>query len=441
MLQLVLHRHAVCMPYAILRTAKLKSLGEIAGSLSHTYRTRETPNADPSRAALNEHHGAPDPAAVRAAIHSRLPEKYRSDAVLCIEYFIGASPEFFQESGDADAYFAQAVRWLQERHGADNLVAWSIHRDETSPHLVGYVVPIDAAGKLNAKHFLGGKAKLSAMQTDFAARVGAPVGLDRGIEGSKATHTTIRQYYQALSRPDFKHGRVSAATLEPKVLEKRLLTKTVESPEQVAERLTRAVQAYYKPAVTVASTAALEKRRAQEMAKTAKAKDLALREARAQLEAERERLEDLRALFLDGLTTEQQQALAAQAADQRRENWITAEAKRRAEALVGLARKAAGAALVFARWGLAAIDAAAGRWRLVDWGMVERETVRDAVSEQGLSMTETVKVLLEHSPGHAATSSEQASRILAEVADREARESVDTSPRPVLGRRDGLSPR
>ncbi|HKT67881.1 MAG TPA: MobV family relaxase [Terriglobales bacterium] len=317
------------MPYAILRTAKLKSLGEIAGSLSHTYRTRETPNADPSRATLNEHHGGADPAAVRAAIRARLPEKYRKDAVLCIEYFVGASPEFFQDGGDADAYFSRSVRWLQDRHGADNLVAWSIHRDETSPHLVAYVVPLDSAGKLNAKHFLGGKAKLSAMQTDFAVKVGAQVGLERGIEGSKATHTTIRQYYQALSRPDFKHGRVSAATLEPKVLEKRLLTRTVESPEQVAERLTRAVQAYYKPAVTAATTAALEKRRAQEMAQTAKVKDQALREAEAQLKAERERLADLRALFLDGLTPEQQQALAAQASHQRRENWIAAEAKRR----------------------------------------------------------------------------------------------------------------
>ena len=30
--------------FAILRTAKLKSLGNVSASLSHTYRTRETPN-------------------------------------------------------------------------------------------------------------------------------------------------------------------------------------------------------------------------------------------------------------------------------------------------------------------------------------------------------------------------------------------------------------
>lgn len=36
------------MSFAILRTAKLKSFGELGGSLSHNYRTRFTPNADKS---------------------------------------------------------------------------------------------------------------------------------------------------------------------------------------------------------------------------------------------------------------------------------------------------------------------------------------------------------------------------------------------------------
>lgn len=430
------------MTYAILRTAKLKSMGEIAGSLAHTYRTRETLNADPSRAGLNEHHGpAEDPAEIRAAIRTRLPEKHRKDAVLCIEYFIGASPQFFQDGGDADAYFSRSVRWLQDKHGVDNLVAWSIHRDETSPHLVAYVVPLDAGGKLNAKQFLGGKAKLSAMQTDFAATVGATVGLNRGIEGSKATHTTIRQYYQALNRPDFKQGRVSAATLEPKVLKKRLLTKTVESPDQVADRLTRAVQAYYAPALSAAATSVLDKRRAQEMAKTAKAKVQALREAQAQLKDERERLADLRALFLDGLTPEQQRALAAQAANQRLENWVVAEAKRRAEALLDLTKKAAGAALVFARRGCAALDAAAGRWRSVDWGLVERDTVKEAVTERGRSMGETVRALLDHSPGHAGTTAEQAAEILEQVSTREIRHTTRQRIESDVSRDSGLTPR
>lgn len=77
-----------------------------------------------------------------------------------------------------------------------------IHRDETTPHMYAYVVPIDERGKLNCRAFYGEKEALSKMQTDFADKVGKQHGLERGLEGSRARHTEIRQYY----------ARVQAAT-------------------------------------------------------------------------------------------------------------------------------------------------------------------------------------------------------------------------------------
>ena len=67
-----------------------------------------------------------------------------------------------------------------------------IQLDETTPHLVAYVVPIDKKGKLNCRHFLGGREKMTAMQTDFANVVGAKYGLQRGQEGSKAKHEEVK---------------------------------------------------------------------------------------------------------------------------------------------------------------------------------------------------------------------------------------------------------
>ena len=110
-------------------------------------------------------------------------------------------------------------------------------------------------------------------------------------------------------------------------------------------------------------------------------------------------------------------------------------------ALAELARKAAGAALVFARRGVRAIEEAAGRWRSVDWGKVEQETVREAVAEHGRSMSETVGALLDHSPGHAGTSREQAADILAEVARREASQPQRQRQRPESTRDYGPAPR
>ena len=37
------------MVFAILRAEKLKTMGNIGGSLAHNYRSIETPNADPSK--------------------------------------------------------------------------------------------------------------------------------------------------------------------------------------------------------------------------------------------------------------------------------------------------------------------------------------------------------------------------------------------------------
>ncbi|EHU1749936.1 plasmid recombination protein [Acinetobacter baumannii] len=191
------------MSYAILRTEKLKTIGNIAASLSHNYRNRPTPNADPYRTVNNEH-DLKTAGQVMDGIKNRLPEKTRSNAVLCVEYLITMSPDWSGLGTEKEAdFFKRSVEWLKQRHGAENVISTSIHRDETTPHLVAYVVPIDLEGKLNAREFLGGRAKLSKMQTDFHDQV-KDLGLERGLEGSKAEHTTIKDFYAEIQKPNDK---------------------------------------------------------------------------------------------------------------------------------------------------------------------------------------------------------------------------------------------
>lgn len=253
------------MSYAILRTAKLKSMGAIGGSLSHTFRTRDTPNADPQRAELNEHGNGDSPESIKAALEARLPEKRRSDAVLCVEYFIGASPEHFAQGDDGSAYFADAVEWLKARHGPENVVATAIHRDETSPHLVAYVVPLDDQGKLNAKAFLGGKAKLTAMQTDFAHEVGRKHGLERGMEGSRATHTTIREYYGRVRQAQDKTPSVDVP--EPSMGDR-------VNPKAYGNRVAEAVIQQMAPELRALRAKAAEAEGAKREAKSARSEAL-----------------------------------------------------------------------------------------------------------------------------------------------------------------------
>lgn len=193
------------MSYAILRTAKLTSLGNVGGSASHNFRERQTPNADPERTPSNITSGAQSAKEVIAAVKARLETvpTVRKNAVLAVEYFIGASPEWFKEQSQKarEAYFDEAEKWLKARHGAENVVAFTRQYDETSPHVCAYVVPIDPKGKLNCSHFLDGRTKLSEMQTEFAEKVGRRFNLERGIEGSQAKHQTIKQYYSKIQAP------------------------------------------------------------------------------------------------------------------------------------------------------------------------------------------------------------------------------------------------
>nr|WP_228722976.1 MobV family relaxase [Psychrobacter sp.] len=232
----------MAMNYAILRTAKLKTMGNIGGSLAHSYRTIETPNADPNLTPKN-YHSVATPEAVKQAIKDRLPEKRRADAVLCIEYLITASPEWegWGKSQEAE-FFKRSAQWLMDKHGEGNIAGMSIHRDISTPQLVAYVVPIDQKGKLNCKGFLGGRVKLNQMQTDFANTV-ADLGLTRGKEGSKAKHTSIKEYYH-----DINHARdFSITTVAPK-------PEMFESKARYGEKVTIAVIEQVEPTVKAANS-------------------------------------------------------------------------------------------------------------------------------------------------------------------------------------------
>lgn len=198
--------------YAILRLRK-RGMGEAAAMARHALREATTPNADPSRRDQNTVMGPTTAAGVMADLRAKLPEKRRKDAVPCIEFFVGGSPEAIQSMTrkQQDAYFKRALGWIGDRFGGrSNLISAVIHRDETTPHMQVLLVPL-VDGKLNAKRLVGNRGDMQQMQTDFAEMVGAPHGLRRGEMATGAKHTSIRQFYgamQAAGRPDALKPRV-----------------------------------------------------------------------------------------------------------------------------------------------------------------------------------------------------------------------------------------
>ncbi len=236
--------------YAVLRVAKLKTMGEIGGLGKHNERTRETRNADEARVGENVRLvGTGDWCADAQARLDDAPT-IRKNAVLAMEHVLTASREFYhqgtqdEQSARLDEWTARSMAWLRETYGEKNIVAAVLHRDEQTPHLQVLVVPIDERGRLNAHAYTDGRAMLARMQDSYAAAV-RDLGLERGVRGSVADHQTVKEFYAKIEEP------TPAPELVKERLEvdrpSRLVTNperwAAEQHEKIAERLAPVVDA------------------------------------------------------------------------------------------------------------------------------------------------------------------------------------------------------
>jgi|TARA_A100001518_G_scaffold1503_1_gene1408 hypothetical protein len=285
----------------ILRSIKLTSWSKAGASAGHTWRTTEVPHADKTRTHLNEDwRPASSPAQLRAATEERiaLADNFRINSVLLIEYIVSANHHAFIENGGNlkwKEYFKDALEFFEGKHGDKNIVGVNVQLDEHTPHLVIYAVPlvnhlaykrqrnvitgkengkiirgyrtyaVPARTSLSASHFIGSRQKLRTLQTEFAEHVGTKHGLQRGLRHSAATHVTTKTFHQALIK-----GLSENIDISLKDLNKKGFLISKESNEEYVERITTLINEHYQPAVAKASFYEIEKRRANEMAETAR---------------------------------------------------------------------------------------------------------------------------------------------------------------------------
>lgn len=188
---------------AICRVAKVKGAGSIGGKSEHNYRIGKVPNADPERRHLNHEYVLNYETltkAIEGRIHNAGIQRVRQDAVKGMEFILAASPQLFKRDEDGQVigdyrnsqWVATNLKFMQERYGP-NLVAFTLHQDEKTPHIHAIVVPITADNRLCAKELFTPKT-LRQLQTDYAAAM-KPFGLERGIEGSRAQHVSMKHIY------------------------------------------------------------------------------------------------------------------------------------------------------------------------------------------------------------------------------------------------------
>ena len=164
--------------FAIIRTKKHKHIASVIGVARHHAREIACPTADPTKAARNVSWGAgksPSQAVGDRVLtlideaEKKAGKKFRSDSVKAIEYLMTASPEWWTTATKEQrtGYVKRCRTFIEKKHGAGCVIAEWYHGDEGSPHLHALVLPLHN-GVLNAKHFLGGKARMRGLQDDFA---------------------------------------------------------------------------------------------------------------------------------------------------------------------------------------------------------------------------------------------------------------------------------
>jgi hypothetical protein len=213
------------MPYAIARIAKLKR-GSLAGSASHCARQRPTPNANTNQPNIR-FIGSEQPDEKLSDLvlglinQHQQKRKIRPDAVYCVELLLTASPSYFRpdepkrggywDEQRLNAWLVANRQWLTQTWG-DRIVRAELHLDEMTPHIHAYLVPLNDSQQLNCKALFGGREKMRKFQDDYHAAM-HPLGLERGIKGSRAQHQDIKDFYQIVNV-----GRDLEQLLEPEVL-------------------------------------------------------------------------------------------------------------------------------------------------------------------------------------------------------------------------------
>lgn len=218
------------MGYISIQFNKAKGSAD-TGASDHIERKTIPKNADPARTCLNrELVDFPDGVADRTgAINHRIrtagiKRKITPDQVRAIRIVLSGTHEDMmkvQDEGRLNEWCADNLQWLHRTFGRENTVSAVLHMDEHTPHIHATVVPIVTGERRKAKKKQQAEGKRTYRKKTNAIRLCADdvltreklvayhdsyaeamarYGLQRGIRGSEARHTTTAQYYRDLKR-------------------------------------------------------------------------------------------------------------------------------------------------------------------------------------------------------------------------------------------------
>lgn len=217
------------MGYISIQINKAKGSAD-TGASDHIERKTIPKNADPTRTHLNRElvefsDGVSDRTeAISHRIRTAgIKRKITPDQVRAIRIVLSGTHEDMmkiQDEGRLDEWCDDNLQWLHHTFGKENTVSAVLHMDEHTPHIHATVVPIVTGKrrkankeqedgkrsyrkKANTVHLCADdvltREKLVTYHDSYAKAM-EKYGLQRGVRGSEARHTTTAQYYRDLKR-------------------------------------------------------------------------------------------------------------------------------------------------------------------------------------------------------------------------------------------------
>lgn len=208
------------MGYAVLHTEKGNlSPGGIGKHIDrevgaeHAYQ-----HANPALRDKNQHYELNDycKMPLHKAIEERIKDGYKSDKAIrkdavkyCTHILSGSHEEMkaiFQDEKKSSAWVMANKRFIEQEFGEKNIVRFTLHLDEKTPHIHVVTVPITSDGRLSAKEMIGNRKDMQDRQDRYALAM-QQFGLERGMRNSPARHESAKEYHTRINeglKPKFE---------------------------------------------------------------------------------------------------------------------------------------------------------------------------------------------------------------------------------------------
>lgn len=138
------------------------------------------------------------------------------------------------------------LHFLERTFGRENIVSFTLHQDETTPHIHAVIVPVTREQRLHKGQRVGATERLSCrelfspsslrqLQTDYAEAM-TPHKFERGIKYSTAIHEDVRQHHGAQQMSKEALAEVASPVVYQPVTLEPMKRKDQVSPQVYLDR-------------------------------------------------------------------------------------------------------------------------------------------------------------------------------------------------------------